>query len=799
MLIHTYVKTAIRSLLRQRLYAGLNTIGLLVGLASCIIVGLYVHHEITYDQFLPDADRLHVFSKTARMNTMTISMSLVEPRVSLREIESLAKETFESLYLVRDVFKVQVFTAKVQSVEQDAKVVSANFLQGFQFVLLQGDRATCLNAPNKVVLTQDIAEKYFGAEESALGKTLRIKARFDSVARDYIVSAIAENVPSNSSLRFGILLPMEPNNTDHYMTMYGLLRQGKTTADIRASEQALTRYVAEHGVSVQGAKDTKVGTRPFTDEYIRVGQHDEPTIEIASWWKRLQQGNRVLVRIVVVIGLALIMLGVACINYINLQTARALTRAQEMGVRKVLGAYRRHLVAQFFTETCLLVVIAFIGAGVLTELCLPMINTRLNITLHLYQLFSLKGCMVVGASIVLISTLCGVYPALYISRFSTAHILRGHGTQSRENAWLRKTLVVVQFTASIALMISMTVMQEQLSYMKNKSLGFEKDQVVYMDFTDSFLREKPDVLRNALQQVAGVQNISLSDATLMGDVGMLLTPNAENPNMSDEFFTVLTDNNFGATMNVGLIEGRWFANTPADSASCLVNEALVRQKQWDNPLGKKVAGATVIGVVADFHFQSMKETIKPLAVMRGRAGNFNFAMMRLSPNTTFESVDQLYRTVRQLAPNTSFSISFMNEKLNVLYQNERIMADIVNVLGTMTLVVACLGLLGLTAFTVERKTKEISIRKILGATKANILLLLSRDFLVLVGIAIVVAVPIAWYGMEHWLRDYNYRITLQPMVFVGVGCMAIAVALLTIALQAMKTISANPADTLRSE
>lgn len=799
MLLFTYLKTALRSLLRQRLYAGLNTIGLMLGLTSCLIVGLYVHHELTYDRFLPNADRISIFSKTARMNTMTISLSLVEPRVSLKEIETLTQETFESIHIVRDVFKVQVFGPQMQGVEKDAKAVSANFLQGLQFTLLQGDRATCLDAPNKVVLTQNMARKYFGTDDGAIGKTLRIKARFDSVARDYMVSAIAANVPSNSSLQFGIVLPMEPTNTNHYVTLYGVLRAGVSIEHLQATEQALTRYVADHGFSVRGSKDTKVGTRPLTEEHIRMGQNGEPTITVGSWWKQLQAGNSVLMRLFVMIGLACVMLGVACINYINLQTARALTRAQEMGVRKVLGAYRRHLVAQFFVETWLLVATAFVGAGVLTELCLPMINAWLGITLHLYDIFSVQGLILVGVGMVAMSVMCGVYPALYVSRFSTAHILRGHGTQSRENAWLRKLLVVVQFTASIALMISMVVMQEQLSYMKNKGLGFDKEQVAYMDFTDSYLREKPELLRNALQQVAGVQNISLSDAILMDDVGMMLMPNAENPTMSDEFFTVLTDSQFGATMNIPLVEGRWFTHAPADSMSCLVNEALVRQQQWNDPIGKNIGGATVVGVVADFHFQSLKVQIKPLALMRGRVGNFNYALIKLSPGSTFGTIDQLYRAVRTLDPNTSFTISLMDEKLNALYQNEHVMADIVNILGTMTLVVACLGLLGLTAFTVERKTKEISIRKILGATKTHILLLLAKDFVVLVGIAIVLAIPLAWVSMNHWLRDFTYRIMLQPIVFVGVGCVAIAIAVLTISLQAMKTISANPADTLRSE
>ena len=800
----TYLKTAFRSLLRQRLYAGLNTLGLMLGIASCLIVGLYVHHELTYDQFLPNADRIYEISKHETLKDRNYVKSPLSDKFSSQELQALTTDMLESIHIVRKSEPMQVLvktaTGIKNTIEKEVHYVSANFLQGLQFTLIEGDPASCLRLPNNIVLTQTTAEQYFG-NESALGKTLRLRERGDSIGKDYVVSAIAKNIPTNSSLRFSMLIPANPQ-LEYYSTVYGILRQNVSVERIHDLEQMLMHYDSTHRAEDYTARKQKIILHSLLGKHIRLQERSSPdgwASEPTTLWGQLQSGNTLVVRLLIMFGLAITMIAIACINYVNLQTARALTRTQEIGIRKVLGAYRGHLIGQFFVETLVLVVIACAGALTLTEFSLSFINTRLSIVLHLSSLISIGGILSLGAGILGVSVLCGLYPALYISRFDSAHILRSHGAQSRENAWLRKGLVIVQFTASITLMICMTVMQQQLHYMENKSLGFDKNHVFCVDLNDSYLQERSDLLRNELQTISGIQNISFSSITLTGDVYSSIAPNRDQPGAVLIYRAMGVDNNFGATMNIPVVQGRWFTN--GDSSVCVVNQAYVRENQLQNPVGSLwLKRRIIVGVVEDFHYESVKEPIHSLILVPTTLSLWlSHVIVKLSPGTTFETADQVRAVLKRLDPNTAFTTYFLDEKLNTFYHNENIMAGIVSVLGTMTLVVACLGLLGLTAFTVERKTKEISIRKIMGASKTHILLLLAKDFLVLVTIAIVLAMPLAWVSMNHWLRDFNYRISLQPWVFVGVGCVAIVLALMTISLQAMKTISANPADTLRSE
>jgi putative ABC transport system permease protein len=502
---------------------------------------------------------------------------------------------------------------------------------------------------------------------------------------------------------------------------------------------------------------------------------------------------------------------IGCINYINFQTARAALRAHEIGIRKTLGASRGVLMRQMLTEATMISGFALLLALCLVELSLPMFRTLFGVRLSLSHVIHTAPAHFVGGIVALWSAmimLCGLYPAFFFSSFSPATILRSFAVHTKQSGAFRKILVVVQFTAAVVLIVVVLVMTQQLRYIKAKNLGFDKENIVMLELQNEALGKNIEPLKSALQQVPGVVSLSGCGSKLAGDV-MSFVRVPEKGKTSRLEYAQNVDTDYARTMGLTLVSGKWFSNNPAENIwKYIVNEAEFERLKR-SPKDSSRLESDVLGVVKNFHFSSLKDPIEPIVLNTPYYKNdsgvieqharFTHIAVRLQKGNHVATIAAMEAAWKKVAVNEPFDVSFLDDDLQAMYVSETRMANVVNVFGGIALLVSCLGLLGLTAFTVERRTKEIGIRKVLGASVASIIALLSTDFLKLVLAAIVIATPLAYWAAGKWLQDFAYRVELSWWVFAGAGVLAVAIAFATVAAQAWRAARANPVDALRSE
>lgn len=789
-MLRNYLLIALRTLRKHPGYTFINVGGLAVGLACGLFILLFVRHELSYDCFHEKAERI-----------VRVGMTWVIDETELPVAPTTTKPgpwLTETLPSVTDYVRLRKRnTTLVQAGEQVFKetglvYADSSLFDIFSFPLLRGDASTALTRPHTLVLTESQAQKYFG-EANPVGQTLLLNDR------PFEVTGVMADVPANSHLQFDLVASFaslsaarEPNwNRSAYHT-YLLLTGSDAVQQVRTALPGLLRD------SFDGHPNTpKLHITPLTEVYLHG--------DLAGEWS--PEGDARVVYMFSVI--AVLILLIACINYMNLATARSANRAKEVGVRKALGAARRQLIGQFMGEAVLIIGAALVVAFALTQVLLPLFNTLAGKAL-VWDLPSLIGWLA-GAGLI-VSLLAGSYPAFVLSRFRPMRVLKGQHHGATSGTWLRKGLVIFQFAVSVFLIASTFIIYNQLHFIENKELGYEKSHVVVVP-VDRALRAQLDTFEQELAAQHSVTRVaSASHMPVRGVAARMFNAGTDEADrqlmntleVKPDFVELLgLEMRSGAAFTEADLHARY---TDDRQCSVLLNEAGARHFGWtpEEAVTQTLFAASmggmrclVKGVVRDFHYDSLHKPIEPLVIVAGRSVYHVFA--RTQPGDVREALADVEATWTEFLPERPFEYQFLDAEFDAVYRSEQRVGRLFTIFSILAVWVACLGLLGLAAFAATQRTKEIGVRKVLGASIASIIGLLSKDFLKLVVLGILIAVPLAYYAAEHWLSDFAYRITLGPGTFALAGTLALVVALLTVSYHALRAALIDPAESLRYE
>ena len=784
------LKMALRSLRRRPLVSLVNVFGLAIGMACAVLMLVYLRHELSYDRYHAEQNRIYRLVTGVQGAGYEAIAKVPGPwgTAAARELPGVEQVT-------RFVFVNETLLSRGEKhfYQAGGLYADSTVFEVFSFRLLRGNPQTALSAPRGMVLTESFARKYFG-EEDPLGKVLKVDGR-----EDYEITGVMQEVPAASHFTFDFLVSMatfdNPLREDWRWTQfytYVLLRPGTSPGEVEAKLAALLHRHLEE--TVAGIYTPYL--QPLT------------SIHLHSHLFREMQANSQMSSVYLYAAAAVFILLIACVNFINLATAHAATRAKEVGVRKVTGAGRPQLIKQFLAEAMLTSLVAMGLALVAVELLQPVFDTftgqRLSID---YFNDPVLGAGIVGIALV-VGVLAGSYPAFVLSAFRPAQVLKGKVPRSG-GAWLRQGLVVFQFAISILFMIASGVVYLQLEYIRGKSLGFNKDQLVILPIRDEAMRRNGEAFKRELLRDPAIVGVAASgNLPGGGDWGLPYAPEGIERDKIPPMRMLVVDHDFITTYEMELAEGRGFSKDhPSDATGALViNEAAAKQLGWQEPLGKSIAlpaidrpAAPVIGVVRDFHFRSMHEKIGPLMLFIPPPEWFSVLSVRIRAGKIPETLSLLERKWAEFDSGHPFTYTFFDEQFARLHLAEARMGRLLAYVLALTLVIACLGLFALATLTAGQRTKEVGMRKILGASVTSIVLLLSRDIVKLVFLGFVVAAPLAYHAMNRWLDDFAYRIELGSGVFLLSAVLALAIAWLTVSFQSVRVALAKPVDTLRYE
>jgi putative ABC transport system permease protein len=795
-----YIKIAWRNILSNKLFSFINIIGLAIGIACCSIIYLYINFEMSYDTYHQNSDRIYRVTTVLKDPKKQDHFAPSSPTMAVR-IKTNFPEV--SKYFRMNESKSMIAYGEKKIYDTKIKYVDSSFFDFFTFKLIEGQSLNALTNPYTIVLTQSAAKKYFG-EQKALGKTMQLA---DTV--NLTVTAVIEDIPVNTHFSSDAFISRSTLNElkktdstwvrDHeenwfYCDSYSYILLNKNV-DYKKLEPKINammdREMAE--IRKQVGMSFNIRLQPLADIHLKSNLDAEIK----------DNKNSDIVYIYIFIGAALLILLIACCNFINLSTARSLNRSKEIGLRKVIGATRKQLIAQFLGESLVFSTIATIISILLVLLALPVFNNFLGTEIKMD--FSLVLLYV--ALIIIIGLLAGLYPAMLMSSFKPIQSLKGKVSHGLSDIIFRKSLVVFQFTIAIALIISTTLILQQLNFIQNRNIGIKKDQIVSIELKSADI-EKATVILEELKRNPNVINGTVNSFSFKGVSNITMLPEgfAENEMTSSAVFTV--DENFIDTYEIEMVEGRKFSKEyPTDKTEAfIVNEAAVKEFNWKTPkgaIGKKIGwgglkDGKVIGVMKDFNYASLHENIKPLVIHIFPQWASNISL-KLKSNNMANTITTIEETWKKTAIHSPFKYNFNDENFNSLYQSEINMRTVLSAFTFLSVLVACLGLFGLASFSIKQRFKEIGIRKVLGSSTSAIVQLIAKDFLKLVIISFVIAAPIAWFCMNKWLQDYAYKIIISWWVFALAGGLAILIAFSTIAFQAFKAANANPVKSLRTE
>lgn len=829
-MLYNYVKLAFRNLRRQAFFSGINIAGLAVGLAACWLLGLYVLYEHHYDRFLPASDRICAVAldlKTQQGEGRTTNTPPpLGPRLAadFPEIEMVARTFFLNESVVR---REEPGQAPLKFNEEGVYAADTSFIELFGFPMLEGSAHTALDRPGSAVLSACAAQRYFGAS-SPVGRPILVNDRL------FTVTGVAQTLPKNATVQFDFLLSMADFKVVErfswswiwlQMDTWVRLRDEPTAASLAALQAKFPDMVHRHApaaferigqnfeAQIQGGDRYDVQLLPL--QGMHLGQAD-----LTSRLGTLGDGAQV--RMFGLVGLLILLL--ACINFMNLSTARSALRAREVGVRKALGSQRGALVGQFLAESMLFSAIGMALAAGLAVVALPLFNRLTDLAFVWSDLFSGAHLLVAAVLTVATGLLGGLYPAFFLSRFKSADILKSTAgaTTKGGHATLRGGLVVAQFAISIALLLGAGVVLRQLNFARTTSPGLERDNVLLLPILRNMVRydNEEATLETFRAQIEALPEVvSVSSSQFMpstGSFGDFYEPEqgaqsrAVVPNVALSSFTA--DTRFVPTLGLQIIGGRNFQDDAgkSDSTSVLLNEAAVKAIGWEQPLGQwlrypgnRNQRFQVVGILRDFHTGSVRGPIEPVAVFHQSSKTYmvwsKYVAARLRPGTEQAAIAKIGALWSNVMPNAPFKYDFLDDSYGRMYRSEARMGTVLSVFTGLALLIACLGLFALSAFTAERRTKEIGIRKVLGASIGNVVGLLSKDFLLLVLLAALVAVPLAWYAMDAWLQDFVYRTPLSWTLFAGTIGLSLVIAFVTVGLRTWSAARANPVRSLRSE
>jgi putative ABC transport system permease protein len=774
-MLGNYFKIAIRHINRYKGYSFINISGLAIGMACCILILLWVQDELRFDKFHKNADDIYRLTTTTPNSIWSSSPWALMPR-----LKKDFPEVIEGTWYAETIRPVK---NKENVLNEKFALVSPEFFEIFTFPFKEGDPKTALTDLNSVVVTERTAKKYFGMK-NAIGQVIHFDNRVDLA-----VTGVIENVPVNSSMQFDFLT--------HPAHVFGEDRLKTWSADCAS-------YVLLHGNADAGEVDWKIKDtinkyRQRTSYKLYASLQPLKRIHLYSL-----NGTDPVVYVYLFIAVAVIVLLVAGINFVNLSTARSSKRAKEVGMRKVIGATRKDVVKQFFGESVLLAVFAMIMAVLLVFLVLPAFNslTEKQLNLNFAQNFEiLMGIVLIAVFTGIIS---GIYPALFLSSFQPLTALKSTKIKSSKGWLFRKYLIVIQFTASIALIISTTVVFKQMNFIRSTDLGFNRDQIVTIR-TSRELRRNYKSIKQELLNDSRIKHVTAASS-------MPLQINNNNPvywegrtaERSEQMNFACVDYDYFESFDMKMTYGRSFSQDfPTDRGNYIINETALKMTGFKDPIGKMFSMGTnegeLVGVVRDFHGTSLHSDIRPVVFCLYQNLPYFQMFVKIDSTDIPSTITNIKNTVTKFTPNFIFSFSFLDEEFDRQYRNEERLGRIFNYFTFFAIFVSCLGLFGLASFTAEQKTKEIAVRKVLGASVAKIVGRLSKEFLILVGIANVIAWPLAYVLMEKWIQSYSYHTKIRIWMFFGAGIVALIIALLTVSYQSIKAASKNPVESLKYE
>jgi len=808
-MLRNYLKIAFRNLTRNKLYSSINIFGLAAGLAVCLLIMLYIFDELSYDKHQKDGNRIYRLAYIS--NSGETWSAQPAPVAFTLKSEMPEAEQVTRLLKVPDLDKILLQYEQGPNTkkffEPNGYYVDSTFFQIFTYDFTYGNATSALSKPNSIVLSESVAAKMFG-NENPIGKAIKLQLPYGNPV--YTVQAVfKENHKSHIPAHFfmsmhnsdiGSFVDKQQSwATNNIFHTYVKLKPG---TDPKTFEKRMIAFMDRHeGTELKAAGFSKA---PFIQRMTDIYLHSSLGNEIAS------NGN---IRYLYIMGsIAAFILVIACINFMNLSTARSEKRAREVGVRKVIGAERASLIGQFLGESFLLCLIALGIAFVLTQLLLPLFNLLTQKDLQLSNNPGL-AFWIIGLAIIT-GLFAGLYPAFYLSSFQPAKVLKGKILNSWSATTLRKGLVVFQFTISVMLILGAIVIGSQLNYMKHQDLGFKKDQQLILPVTSREVSRNYTALRDELVKTPGVASVT-SGSTYPGIRNINDMPcyseGRTAAQLTDVSMVIIKDDYF-RTLGLKLLYGHEFTrDSEADSGSIILNETAIRDLGYTpaTAIGKRVNWdwhgqkhhMTITGVVKDFNFESLHTAIKPLgfSINGFFANSSNYTIVRLQTSNYAQTLKAVERAWNRINPSAPFEYSFLDQDFQRNYEKEERTSHIVIDSTVIAILIACLGLFGLAAFSAERRTKEIGIRKVLGASVMNVTMLLSGEFIRLAGLAILIASPLAWYGMRLWLQNFAYPIGISWWMFVVAGGLAIVIALLTVSFQSVKTAVSNPAKSLRTE
>ncbi len=804
-----YLKTAFRNLAKNKGFTFINVFGLALGLATCMLIVFYVFDELSYDRFNINADRIYRINNDIKFGGNTNSYAVTPAPLAAAFLAELPE--VEQVVRFRDRGGFQVKKGDMRIKESRVIYADPTVFSIFTFPMLKGDPATALKDPHTAVINESTAKKYFGTTD-AVGKTLVTN---DSVL--YKVTGVIKDIPVQAHFNYDFFLSMAslPEGKDvswvsNNFNTYILLKKGASAKAVAAKFPKMVREHVEP--QLQAIIHLNMKQLEKTGNYIRFNL--TPLLDIHLRSNRVAElgmnGNIQYVYIFSVI--AIFILLIACVNFMNLSTARSSNRAREVGVRKVLGSPRKYLVAQFLSESVMVTFIATVIAMMAAKLLLPLFNQMSGKVLALDGHTLIWLIPVLLVLVVVIGCLAGSYPAFFLSGFQPIDVLKGKLSAGFKGGMLRSGLVIFQFFISICLIIGTLVIYNQLKYIQSKDLGYNRDQVLVVQNVFNLGPQTP-VFKKEVEKMPGVMSVTLTgflptegynnSTTMFADHSM-----DSKKALNTQFWSA--DDTYIPTLGMKLVAGRNFSHLMStDSSAVIINETAARKLGFADPLNKTLFVPTddmaknvkpvhVIGVIRDFNFHSLRENVTPLVLSYG--DNWGALAVKVKTAGVAALIGRIKDEWKEMAPGQEFAYTFMDQDFKNTYDAEERIGTIFITFTTLAIIIACLGLFGLAAYAAEQRTKEIGIRKVLGANVTTIVAMLSKDFILLVLISIAFAVPISWWGMNKmFLQDFAYRQNIQWWVFVSSGAAAILIAFITISFQSIKAALSNPVTSLRSE
>jgi len=810
-MIRHYLKIAFRNMRKQKMYAAINIGGFAIGIAACLLIALYIKNELSYDQDNPNKENVFRIIGEAKQNGEVHSGVSFPPPMARALLND-----FPEVVKAGRTMSSELFGGANNQVRRPDEV-NDNYESGFCFAdtsildilnvhMVYGNRTDALSEPNSVVICKSMADKYF-PNQNPVGKTLVFNDNTKNLIK---VGGVMEDFPVNSHLQYKGFISLSGINfwdgeqekwTSSNYQVYLQLRPGVNikTFDKKITADVLDKYMIP-AMKAQGRKNVEENLKgarlylqPLTDIHLHSYSIQEDNVkhgDIRFIW--------------MFAAIAIFILVLACINFLNLSTARSANRAKEVGLRKVVGSSRGNLIRQFLTESMLYSFLSFIIGMIIAVLVLPVFNkisgTQLSMPWNQWWLLPL-----ITAAAFIIGLIAGLYPAFYLSYFKPINTLKGNLSLGSKNVGLRSTLVVLQFTISIVLLISTSVIYKQMQYILNSTIGFNKDEMVMIQGADA-LRDHTASFKNELLRLPVVKNVSVSDFLPVD--GTKRNGNTfwkEGKQQTDNGIQTqhwVVDENYIPTLGMKLIAGRNFTQEMhTDSAATIINKAMADKLGFKNPIGQMVTNGDehlrIIGVVDNFYFESVKQQVNPLLMVLGNSNSIiSVKVNAANMKTALAAISGVWKN---FLPNQTMRYNFLDQSYASMYADVQRMEYIFTGFSVLAIIVACLGLFALAAFMGEQRRKEVSIRKVLGASVANVFALLTGNFLKLVGISLIIAVPLGWLLMNKWLQDYVYRIKISWGIFATAGVAVILIALITICWQALKSAVANPVKSLRSE